>query len=63
MRGRLDDIYGLAANIGLVDRDRIMVGAKTYEVVEIAVNAAFNSFNTGWMAIELDLTDPNTVGP
>ena len=59
MRGRLDGIFALAANIGLIDKDQIMVGSKIYEVVELAVVATNCSFNAGWMAVELDPDDYN----
>lgn len=54
MRGKLDGIFALAANIGLVDRDQIIVGTKSYEVCELAVTSTNPSFAAGWMAIELD---------
>jgi len=60
MRGKLDGVFGLAANIGLVDRDKIMVGSKTYEVCELAVNSTFCSLNAGWMAVEIDVDEVDT---
>ena len=55
MRGKLDGMYALAANIGLIDKDQIIIGEKTYEVCELAVNSTYCSFGASWMAVELDI--------
>jgi hypothetical protein len=62
MRGKLDGVFGLAGNIGLVDRDQIILGATTYEVCELGVSSTNCSFNAGWMAIELDSDDDGDTG-
>lgn len=53
IRGKLDGIYAMAANIGLINKDNIVIGNKKYEVVELGINSSYCSFNAEWIVVEL----------